>query len=78
MGLLTGKTAIITGAARGIGKAIALKFAAEGCPEILAEVETIAFLKRKHNCLEKDSFVTLMPTLPSSANKLGARLRAPS
>ena len=29
MGLLTGKTAIITGAARGIGKAIALKFAAE-------------------------------------------------
>ncbi len=31
MKLLEGKTAIITGAARGIGKAIAMRYAAEGC-----------------------------------------------
>ena len=38
MGLLEGKTALITGASRGIGKAIALKFAEEGAHLILTDL----------------------------------------
>ena len=39
MGLLERKTALITGAARGIGKAIALKFAAEGANIAFTDLE---------------------------------------
>ena len=39
MGLLEGKTALITGAARGIGKAIALKFASEGANIAFTDLE---------------------------------------
>jgi len=37
--LLEGKTAIITGAARGIGRAIALQFAAQGCNIAFTDLE---------------------------------------
>ena len=40
MKLLAGKTALITGAARGIGKAIALKFAAEGANIAFTDLKT--------------------------------------
>ena len=39
MKLLEGKTAIVTGAARGIGKAIALRFAGEGCNIAFTDLE---------------------------------------
>lgn len=52
MGLLTGKTALITGAARGIGKAVALKFASEGADIAFTDIaiddtanETVAQLE---------------------------------
>ncbi len=39
MGLLTGKVALITGAKKGIGKAIALKFASEGADIAFTDLE---------------------------------------
>lgn len=50
MGLLTGKTALVTGAARGIGKAIALKFAQEGANIAFTDL----FIDEEHGGLDTE------------------------
>jgi 3-oxoacyl-[acyl-carrier protein] reductase len=52
MGLLHGKTALITGAARGIGKAIALKFAQEGADVAFTDLNKDEFMEATENELK--------------------------
>ena len=63
MAILTGKVALVTGAARGIGQAIAKKLATEGCDVALCDVkaewltETVGIIEalgRKVKCFEVD------------------------
>ncbi len=49
MKLLEGKTAIVTGASRGIGKAIALKFASEGCKIAFTDLFSDENMKNTEN-----------------------------
>ncbi len=63
MGMFEGKVALVTGAARGIGQAIAKKLATEGCDVALCDLkaewlaETVALIEaagRKVKCFEAD------------------------
>ena len=61
MGLLTGKTALVTGAARGIGKAIALKFASEGANIIACCREKNEETEQAFSQIAKDCGVEIHP-----------------
>ena len=60
MKLLNGKTAIITGASRGIGKGIALKFAEQGANIAFTHIsseDNAKVLEKELNSFEKTSNV---------------------
>ncbi len=54
MGLLNGKTALITGAARGIGKAVALRFAHEGANIAFTDLATTDEMKAGMEATRKE------------------------
>jgi 2-keto-3-deoxy-L-fuconate dehydrogenase len=70
---LTGKTALITAAAAGIGRATALAFAREGAQVIAADIdgERLATLRESHSAIETEC---LDVTNAAAVVKLGERL----
>jgi len=69
---LTGKVAVVTGAASGIGLALASRFGAEGMRVVLADVETAA-LERAVGQLRADGVTVVgVPTDVASAESVAA------
>ena len=60
--ILAGKIAIITGAGRGIGRAAALLFAAEGAPVVVADVALEAGQETVRQIVERGGLGMLVPT----------------
>ncbi len=67
MKLLEGKVALITGAARGIGKSIAMKFAAEGADIAFTDLNRDENMEATEKELEALGVKAIgYPTLPTS------------
>jgi NAD(P)-dependent dehydrogenase (short-subunit alcohol dehydrogenase family) len=69
---LAGKTAVVTGAASGIGRALAAAFAAEGMRVVLADVEAAALDEAAHAVAPTGTGAIAVPTDVSKGDQVDA------
>jgi NAD(P)-dependent dehydrogenase (short-subunit alcohol dehydrogenase family) len=72
---LNGKVAVVTGAASGIGRALAERFAREGMKAVLADVEAPALLATEAALAQAGATVLAVPTDVSKAEAVEALAR---
>ncbi len=72
---LGGKVAVVTGAASGIGRAMAGRFAAEGMKVVLADVEKDALARAEAEMKAAGATVLAVPTDVSRGGEVGALAR---
>jgi len=73
MGKLEGKVAVVTGGARGIGRAVVEQCVAEGMKVVVADVEEGALAKVEDELAEPAAWATKYETAKSTARHTAAK-----
>ena len=74
-GAFEGQLAVVTGAASGLGRGIAGRFAAAGCRLVLADVEEAALARATAELADAGAEATAVPTDVSDAASMDALAR---